>query len=102
VWSIVTSRYPIHSDKFTNLAFGELPDACIGDILRFMRKWNWPYYSDGIQLGRSTNACRTPNIDDACKLFLVTSTVKRHINNIYAKLDVHSPVLRDGKGEGIE
>ena len=24
------------------------------------------------------------------KLFLATSTVKRHVNNIYAKLDVHS------------
>ncbi len=36
------------------------------------------------------------------KLFLATSTVKRHINNIYAKLDVHSPALRDGEGEGVE
>jgi hypothetical protein len=33
---------------------------------------------------------------------VATGTVKRHINNIYAKLDVHSPALRDGEGEGAE
>jgi tetratricopeptide (TPR) repeat protein len=43
-WSIVTSRFPSRSDKFTNLTLAELPDASIGDILRFMRKWNWPRY----------------------------------------------------------
>jgi len=30
------------------------------------------------------------NDEIAKKLYLATSTVKRHINNIYAKLDVHS------------
>jgi len=42
------------------------------------------------------------NDEIAKKLYLATSTVKRHINNIYAKLDVHSPALRDGEGEGVE
>ncbi|MCI0695701.1 LuxR C-terminal-related transcriptional regulator [candidate division KSB1 bacterium] len=42
------------------------------------------------------------NTEIGRKLFLATSTVKRHINNIYAKLDVHSPALRDGEGEGVE
>jgi LuxR family maltose regulon positive regulatory protein len=42
------------------------------------------------------------NPEIARKLFVATSTVKRHVNNVYAKLGVHSPALRDGEGEGVE
>lgn len=35
------------------------------------------------------------------KLFLATSTVKRHVNNIYAKLDVHSRTQAVAKGKEL-
>jgi LuxR family maltose regulon positive regulatory protein len=46
------------------------------------------------------NCLSNPEI--ARKLFVMTSTVKRHVNNVYAKLGVHSPALRDGEGEGVK
>ncbi len=36
------------------------------------------------------------------KLFVATSTVKRHINNIYAKLDVHSRTQAVAKGKELK
>lgn len=36
------------------------------------------------------------------KLFLATSTVKRHLNNIYAKLDVHSRTQAVAKGKELK
>jgi len=36
------------------------------------------------------------------KLFLATSTVKRHVNNIYAKLDVHSRTQAVAKGKELK
>ncbi len=35
------------------------------------------------------------------KLFLATSTVKRHINNIYGKLEVHSRTQAVAKGREL-
>ncbi len=42
------------------------------------------------------------NPDIARKLFVATSTVKRHINNIYAKLSVHSRTQAVAKGKEIK
>jgi LuxR family maltose regulon positive regulatory protein len=36
------------------------------------------------------------------KLFLATSTVKRHINNIYGKLEVHSRTQAVAKGRELK
>ncbi len=36
------------------------------------------------------------------KLFVATSTVKRHINNIYAKLNVHSRTQAVAKGKELK
>ena len=36
------------------------------------------------------------------KLFLATSTVKRHVNNIYAKLNVHSRTQAVAKGKELK
>ncbi len=36
------------------------------------------------------------------KLFVATSTVKRHINNIYAKLNVHSRTQVVAKGKKLK
>ena len=46
------------------------------------------------------NGLSNPEI--ARKLFLATSTVKRHINNIYAKLDVHSRTQAVAKGKALK
>ncbi|MCL4709193.1 CHAT domain-containing protein, partial [bacterium] len=42
VWTLLTCRYAIVSDKLKNAAAAELPEASLGDILRFMRQWSWP------------------------------------------------------------
>ena len=42
------------------------------------------------------------NNEIAKKLYLATSTVKRHINNIYAKLDVHSRTQAVAKGKELK
>lgn len=42
VWTLLTCRYPLASDKLKNLTPAELPEASLGDILRFMRQWPWP------------------------------------------------------------
>jgi len=41
------------------------------------------------------------NDEIAKKLYLATSTVKRHINNIYAKLDVHSRTQAVARGKEL-
>ncbi|MCK6561391.1 tetratricopeptide repeat protein [bacterium] len=42
VWTLLTCRYALESDKLKNTAPAELPEASLGDILRFMRQWSWP------------------------------------------------------------
>ncbi len=42
VWTLLTCRYPIASDKLEHVTPAELPEASLGDILRFMRQWPWP------------------------------------------------------------
>lgn len=42
VRTLLTCRYAIVSDKLKNAALAELPEAGLGDILRFMRQWSWP------------------------------------------------------------
>jgi LuxR family maltose regulon positive regulatory protein len=42
------------------------------------------------------------NGEIAKKLYLATSTVKRHVNNIYAKLDVHSRTQAVAKGKELK
>lgn len=42
------------------------------------------------------------NNEIAKKLYLATSTVKRHVNNIYAKLDVHSRTQAVAKGKALK
>jgi LuxR family maltose regulon positive regulatory protein len=46
------------------------------------------------------NGLSNPEI--ARKLFLATSTVKRHVNNIYAKLDVHNRTQAVAKGKELK
>lgn len=42
IWSLITCRYPVKSEKLANLTLAELPDTTLGDILRFMRTYSWP------------------------------------------------------------
>ncbi|MDZ7404699.1 MAG: tetratricopeptide repeat protein [candidate division KSB1 bacterium] len=42
VWTLLTCRYAIASDKLEHVTPAELPEASLGDILRFMRQWWWP------------------------------------------------------------
>ncbi len=42
------------------------------------------------------------NHEIAKKLYLATNTVKRHVNNIYAKLDVHSRTQAVAKGKELK
>ncbi|MBC6952128.1 CHAT domain-containing protein, partial [candidate division KSB1 bacterium] len=42
VRTLLTCRYALVSDKLKNTAAAELPEAGLGDILRFMRQWSWP------------------------------------------------------------
>ncbi len=42
VRTLLTCRYAIVSDKLKNATAAELPEAGLGDILRFMRQWSWP------------------------------------------------------------
>jgi LuxR family maltose regulon positive regulatory protein len=42
------------------------------------------------------------NADIARKLFLSTGTVKRHVNNIYSKLNVHSRMEAVAKGRELK
>jgi LuxR family maltose regulon positive regulatory protein len=46
------------------------------------------------------NGLSNPEI--ARKLFVATSTVKRHINNIYAKLNVHTRTQAVAKGKELK
>ncbi|MDZ7268772.1 MAG: tetratricopeptide repeat protein [candidate division KSB1 bacterium] len=42
VWTLLTCRYAIASDQLAHVTPAELPEASLGDILRFMRQWPWP------------------------------------------------------------
>jgi len=56
VWTLLTCRYAIAGGKLPHTTVEKLPEASLGDILRFMRQWPWP---ETVQPGQKAEMYQT-------------------------------------------